>query len=696
MMNTTKLSSLNTMLGGKRLSALVGVALFVPGTHFATSVWANTDESAGGLSLVRLVDQFSLNDLADVVVTDTKIAQSRDSVTQRIAVLRQDDIERQPTLNRNLADLSMYVSGQFVNVLSRNDANWGSYAGLGPKYNSYLLDGLPMDSFVDAMSLELAAIERVEIQKGPASVLYSNYLSMDFVGNATPLAGTTNFILKSRIDQPLTRATMGLGSCGGRFAQLYRQGGEGALSYMVGVSADQADYTQVGEAGSWLQTTRSPEYTKTKWFARAGLALGRADHTLSVFVQETRHDGTLGRPNRDFDHRYDTLNLAYNNAFTENWNLQFKIGQRHYDRSYANDDYPTSLAFTHTERTRQIIRPMDLTFSYLHGQESLLTLGADRQTVHYWVIERSPLDAQMRRNDASAESTGFFIQEKWHWGDWVFRGGLRRNKVQHDYMLLGGNAPAVRSAKWEKTLWSLGARYRLAPALAIYANAGTSFMPPAAKQIGGTVNLPNASGELANPALKPESGTGIDLGIDWQPLATATFGVRLFDNRISNAIVSSIVSADPSQSRSENAGKARAQGIELDWNQAITTDVAWFANLTRTQTRLDNPVVRDQDDTSIPFTPGTLMNAGVSASLPAGFKVFTYAHWVGRYYDSASRASRLKFGDYGTLNLRLLKPLSPGLDLTVDLINLTDRRYDLPFSFRDPGFNGQISLSLAF
>jgi hypothetical protein len=36
----------------------------------------------------------------------------------------------------------------------RNGANWGSYGGLGPKYNSCLLDGLPIDSFVDTMSLD--------------------------------------------------------------------------------------------------------------------------------------------------------------------------------------------------------------------------------------------------------------------------------------------------------------------------------------------------------------------------------------------------------------------------------------------------------------------------------------------------------------------------------------------------------------
>src|SRR5690606_30867820 len=132
------------------------------------------------LSMEALVDTLSLEDLANMVVTDTKVAQSRDTVTQNIVVLPGDGLDRQPTPNRNIAELLRHVSGQFVNVLSRNDANWGSYAGLGPKYNSYLLDGLPIDSFVDPMSLDPWAFERIEAHKGPASVLYSNYLTMDF------------------------------------------------------------------------------------------------------------------------------------------------------------------------------------------------------------------------------------------------------------------------------------------------------------------------------------------------------------------------------------------------------------------------------------------------------------------------------------------------------------------------------------
>ena len=169
---------------------------------------AQTPSTQGYLELLPMdafVSNLSLEQLGDLVVTDTKLAQPSQFLTQKIQILDMTDFERLNEDRRNLAELTRYTSGQFVNILSRNDANWGSYAGLGQKYNTFMLDGLPIDSFTDAMSLDPWAFERVEIQKGPASILYANYMTMDFAGNESPLAGTTNFILKESID-PYTQS----------------------------------------------------------------------------------------------------------------------------------------------------------------------------------------------------------------------------------------------------------------------------------------------------------------------------------------------------------------------------------------------------------------------------------------------------------------------------------------------------------
>lgn len=72
--------------------------------------------------------------MPELVVTETKVSQPQTQVTQRIDVVYPDDVARQTTYNRNISEILKYNSGLFVDVLSRNDANWGSFGGLGPKY----------------------------------------------------------------------------------------------------------------------------------------------------------------------------------------------------------------------------------------------------------------------------------------------------------------------------------------------------------------------------------------------------------------------------------------------------------------------------------------------------------------------------------------------------------------------------------
>ena len=649
------------------------------------------------LPLNGFVDATSLEDLANMVVTDTKVPQTRNSVTQNIVVLHNKEFEQQTNYNRNIAELMRYTSGQFVNVLSRIDANWGSYAGLGPKYNTWMLDGVPIDSFVDPMSLDAWAIERIEVYKGPASVLYSNYLTMDFAGNEAPLAGTTNLILKERIDTTLTRAQIGYGSYGTYNGSAYHQGRQGNLSYFFGASDERSSYTQYGAENSKLQTVDTPNYERLKGYGKLSYAFDRNDHTLSLFMHVTGHSGDAGRPNRDYKHAYSTLNFAYNNQVNDKTNVQLKAGERNYDRRFGNDNYPASLALTSHTETQQRIRPLDLTVSYLHTANALLTVGMDRQTVDYWTDNIDTAGSISPENRADARSTGIYVQEKVQWGDWVLRAGMRRNTIDYHYVLLGGVTPATCNASWRKDLWSLGARYNYSQDISVYANAGTSFMPPTAKQIGGTIILPTDSGQIPNPALIPESGLGQDLGVEWR-IDQLTMGARGFHNKVSNAIVDNVVNV--TQTRASNADSATARGVELDIRQSLASESQLFGNLTATRTRIDNPGDADQSGTDIPFVPDQVVNLGATTRMLGEMQVSVYYQWVGQYWDSSSRNGRLQFGNYGVLNLHLQHVLKQDaasrVSVFMDLNNLTNRRFDMPWGFRDPGVNACAGLNVTF
>ena len=638
-----------------------------------------------------------------IIVTESKIAQPQANATQKVDVVYQDDLARQTNPNRNLSELLKNTSGQFVNPLSRNDANWGSFGGLGPKYNVYLLDGLPIDAFADAMALDPWAFERVELYKGPAAVMYSNYLTMDFAGNEAPLAGITNFIIKDKIDAPATRVRIGQGSYKTTNAGFYHQDRKGNLNFLFGGGYERSDYTDYGTEDSWLHFIDDPAYQKTKLYLKGTYYFDRDDHKLSLFAHHTQHTGDAGRPNRDFDHNYDTVNLVYGNQINPHVNIQVKTGYRGYDRRWAEDNYP-DLSLKEHDGVVQKIYPSDLTINLKHAENSVLTCGVDTQYATYKTYAEVD-GTRTTGNDVTARMAGLYLQEKYILDQWVLRAGARRQYTKHDYDLISGATPGRDAQSWNKTILSGGVRFNAARWIALYGNAGNSYIVPSAKAVGGTLNaadfgVAGKNGQLPNPDLKPEKGLGSDVGLDLMPLDTLKIGVRGFFNQVDDVLVDNRVSDDPSQTKSINAGKARSQGVEVAVEHAPLDKLQWFANFTYTDTEVKNNLDPDQDGADISFVPNSIANVGFTAKLPFDITVSPYLNRVGRYYDSTSLSGRQKFGPYETVNIKieklLVKTADYALNASLDLNNVGDRKYIMPWQFQDPGFNMYAAIDLRF
>jgi outer membrane cobalamin receptor len=71
-----------------------------------------------------------------------------------------------------------------------------------------------------------------------------------------------------------------------------------------------------------------------------------------------------------------------------------------------------------------------------------------------------------------------------------------------------------------------------------------------------------------------------------------------------------------------------------------------------------------------------------------------YLQYVGRYYDSTSLAGRMRFGDYTLINMHMQGDISKNIRINVDLNNITDRKYEMPWQFQNPGFNAFASIQL--
>ncbi|MFZ2956337.1 MAG: TonB-dependent receptor [Candidatus Ozemobacteraceae bacterium] len=365
---------------------------------------------------------------------------------------------------------------------------------------------------------------------------------------------------------------------------------------------------------------------------------------------------------------------------------------------------PPDLSLRENDGVEQTINPSELTFNMKHGEHGLMTFGGDLQNATYKTHSEAG-GIKTVGSDVRAYSTGLFLQEKYVVGKWVFRAGGRRNNTHHTYELLSGLAPEKTASSWKKNLWSVGTRYNYRPKIAFYGNMGTSFVTPTAKQLSGTIKSSDAgvagiNGQLPNFQLMPETGIGSDLGADLRLTETLSLNIRGFLNQVKDAIVENIVSVQPSQTRSVNAGKGISRGCEIDVEDKVNEKLSWFGNWTYTATRVENSLDQDQNDIEISFVPKYVANLGLTLKCPKKVMVSPYFQFIGEYFDSISKKNRIRFQPYQVLNLKLQKKFLDTADHSVsgiiDLNNITNKKYEMPWQFGNPGFNFFGSLEMMF
>lgn len=615
-------------------------------------------------------------DLEQIVITATKTERPLDKVTQKVTVIDKEEIDKIVSGNKNLSELLMYQPGIAVSVLSRNHANWGTYGGLGPNYNTYMIDGMPMSSATSPMALDAFAVEQVESQRGPAPVLYSNYLDNDF-GVQSPLAGTTNFRLKDKIDQPLTKINLGIGSYNTRNMSIYSQGSQGAWDYFIGGSFEKSDY-----ASYKPDMLNKPKYDKTKIYFKTAYDISD-NKRVSLFTSHTDNTGDEGKVGTGYDHNYDFLNLSYKSKISDRLDSEFKLGYRSTDRKY--DDL--------TSNMKQQNIPVDMTFTYKNGANQLLTFGTDYQSNKF---EFAKINAGVSSTQTKVKTTsqGLFAQQEFFQGPWTFHIGSRYNKVETKPEMTNGAFVSGQSKSWDKVLWSAGARYAQNDKLSWYTNIGTTFNTPSAKDVFGTVRadkygISGNKGQLPATDLKPESGTAYDLGFDYKLSSNSKLGLRTFYSEVKDRIQTEKVyqnpgDSDDNQSRARNVGKTKSKGIELDYQQKIQEGFSWFGNYTYTD-------AENNDGSKVSFVPQNLFNLGFTWEKPKDYSFAIYNHYTSGVYDGDKK------GDgYSVTNAKFQKQLKDGVKANLDLYNLGNKKFEMPWGFQDPGFSYQASLEFEF
>ncbi|GAB2490879.1 TonB-dependent receptor domain-containing protein [Arenimonas alkanexedens] len=703
-----------------------------------------------------------------VVVVGSRTAEPIRQVVGTITRVDREQIEQRGV--QTLDDLARLVPGMEVaSDPNRFGALGFNLRGLDGNRVSVELDGIPLaDGFgVGQFALagrdlvELGVVDRVEVLRGPASTLYGSKALAGVVAFWTPDAADANW----RSDDQRLLWSLRTGAASrddSRWlsARAVARSGDARVTALLALGRRQGQETQ-NNARTAEDAANPADFSSETALAKFGFDAGEAGRWTATLEQgrgerQTDVQSQLFGPGRfattyallaDDRYRRDRISLASEwdavgplgpvralvyrqSSRSEQWSDQFRLADRatpfasRRERGFIFEQVSTGLELTAQWRGEAggfehwQVFGVDIArheFEGLRdGLETNLATGASTPVI---IGEVFPL-----RDFPNTRATelGLFWQDEIRFaGAWALVPGLRWEHYQLDARpdpIWREDNPAVVPVSLDSSRVTpkLGLRWS-GERLGVYAQYARGYRAPPFGDVNIGLNLPAFNYiALPNPALRPETSDGYELGLRWAGDVLQA-SVAVYENRFEDLIESraNLGRNDAGQLvfQSINRDRARIRGAELEarWylDGWLPSAPGWYVDLSAAWSRGDD-TARDQPLNSVP--PGR-------ASLAAGYDApdgrwgselrLTGVRGVDRA-DQTAGALYLPPG-YSSWDANAWLAIGDQLRLNLSLHNLADRRYwdwstlrglaagadDIDFYSR-PGRGASLGLRLEF
>jgi iron complex outermembrane recepter protein len=541
-----------------------------------------------------------------------------------------------------VAGLTARDRQNFAQDLQLSIRGFGACASFGVRGVRVIVDGIPAtmpDGQGQLSHIDMGSAARIEVLRGPMSVLY---------GNSS--GGVVQVFSDDGAGAPFAQAGYTGGSDGLRRSAVKAGGSFGALDLSASASRLRTD--------GWRDHSAAE---RTLGNARLGWRVD-ATTTLALVmnhVEMPRAQDPLGLTRARFDadprsvdpvaERFDTRKTMRqsqaglviehrlgNDAGTlrallyggERSTEQFQSiptgpqanalhpgGVIELDRRYQGADLRWSVTLAPGGRPLQIIAGAshDALQEHRRGRQNFIgsILGV--------------AGALRRDEDNSARSTDPYAQAIWQFQPtWTLHAGLRRSSVRFtstDHYIAGPNPDDSGAVRYSATLPVLGLAWGASPALRLYATLGRGFETPTLNELA---YRPNGASGL-NLALQPSRSDNVELGAKWRDAALGRIDAAMFDVRTEREIVT--LASAGGRTTFRNADGTRRRGAEIAWSTQWGT--AWRAQAAATwlQARYSGG---GDDGRTLPGVAPSALYAALSWQPPTGWRAAVELRAIGR------------------------------------------------------------------
>ncbi|MVA59366.1 TonB-dependent siderophore receptor [Agrobacterium vitis] len=659
--------------------------------------------------------------------TDTPIAET----PQSVSVVTGDQLTKQGATS--VSSALRYEPG--VTTGSRPGDRFDSvfirgFGGFGPNANYiHYLDGLKLPTGInyDVPSVDSYLIDRIEIMRGPASVLY---------GSGNP-GGLVNLVTKKpeaeASHEVFTRfGNNGRAEVGYDFtgpvdeegALLYRLTGVGRL-YDLGVDYTDSKRVAVAPSLTWAPDadttltikasyTRDPNATLTNWMPALGTLQANPNGQI-------RSDFFSGNPNYNtFSRTQATFGYEFEHHVDEVWTLRQNLRFMHSSSDFKGYSVPAGGSAWASAAACGGVAYLCLGRQATHYIEQFNSLAVDNQAqadfstaslnhklllgvdyqqldatstygngtttyINYLnpVYESTPNVTLTGRQDQIRHQTGIYAQDQMKLDNWAFvlAGRYDWSSIYSSTTTLSTGASQKYDTQDAAFTWKAGLLYEFDNGIAPYASYATSFDPTMGTGYGGKT-------------FDPTTGQQYEVGIKYQPTSfDALFTVALYDLTQQNVLTTDLqhtstnttLTGCSSTTCQTQTGEVRSRGIELGAKFAITDNL----NISASYTYTDAEVTKSNVASTIGKTPvGTpdhmaslwgdyTINSGALTGLGFGAGV----RFMGATNGDAANTSAMKVPSYTLVDASAHYDLGnydfkfKGVQLAVNATNLFNKEY---------------------
>ncbi len=515
------------------------------------------------------------DDDGSVTITATRVARPSLDVPASVDRLTSEEL-RFARPGVNLSESTARIPGlvvqnrqNYAQDLQISSRGFGTRSTFGVRGMRLIADGIPAsmpDGQGQAATFDLGSAERVEVLRGPFSVLH---------GNAS--GGVINVITESGRREPGVEGDLMLGSYGTWRSGVKVTGASGGFEGIVNVSRFMTD--------GWRDhssATRDQMNAKLGWSLSGSTRIGVVANSLTS--PETQDPLGLTRAQADAGPRQVA-------AVANTFNTRKTVGQQQLGATLEHrfgDHVATFAAYGGHRDVRQYLAlngaapatssggVVDLDRDYggasarltsnlsLAGRPFTLSVGGEVERMAErrkgFVNNNGDIGALRRDEDDTVTSTGLYAQGEWRPADrWIALAGLRATRVKFDskdYYIVAGNPDDSGKRSFSQATPAAGLAYRFAPTASVYANYGRGFETPTFAELA---YRPGGSG--LNFGLAAAKSRHLEAGVKAVFGASGRVNAALFDVRTENEIV--VDTNTGGRSTFKNAGRTSRRGVEL-------------------------------------------------------------------------------------------------------------------------------------